>query len=505
VRLGTKAAALGAVATALAIPGCGGDDTDTDAGADPAQVVPADAPLYAEAIVRPEGEQREEVEAALGQLLDTDDPGGEILDALEDEIAQQGSDVSYTDDIEPWLGERAGAFFLNFEDASDGAVVAATTDEDAAREFIERVAEEESDDVRDAEYEGVEYVAADETAGGIVDGFAVIGSEAGFRAAVDASQDSPLSASGEYTSSIASVAEDGLVTLYAAPAGILEAVDQSGELQARERDLLADQLPDDPVAFSLGAGEDALSAEVAGTFDQGVGGRPSDLFDRIPDDAWIALAQADLGASIGSAAATLPDQAQDVLGTVGIDLDRVSEFAGDFAGYFAGTSPLGVEGGVIVEVVDEVAAEEFLGTLSAVLSRDPEVTVAPLDGDDKGFELSPRGVPITFPFTLADGFLTAGLTGGDDALRSPEDPLVDSDSFSSAAEALESDFEPTLYFDFDQMLEFFGSIPDVTSDADFQAARPYMERMDFVVAGVGADGDRSVVRIVLGLATDEDA
>jgi hypothetical protein len=502
VRFGAKAAALAAVATALAISGCGGDDADTDTGADPAQVVPADAPLYVGAIVRPEGEQREEVEAAVGQLLDTDDPGGEIVAALEDEIAQESTDVSYAEDIEPWLGERAGIFFLNFEDESDGAVVAETTDEDAARAFIERVAEEESDDVRDAEYEGVEYVAADQTAGGIVDGFAVIGSEAGFRAAVDASQDSPLSGSGGYTSSIGSVA-DGLVTVYAAPAGVLEALDQSGELEARERDLLADQLPDDPVALSLGAAEDALSAEVAGTFDEAVGGRPSDLFDRIPDDAWIALAQSDLGASLGSAAATLPDQAQDALATVGIDLDRVSDFAGDIAGYFAGTSPLGVEGGVIVEVLDDAAAEEFVGALSAVLSQDPEVTVAPLDGGDKGFQLSPRGVPITFPFTLADGFLTAGLTGGDDALRSPEDPLVDSDSFSSAAEALESDFEPTLYFDFDQMLEFFGSIPDTATDPDFQEARPYLERMDFLVSGAQTDGDETVVRFVLGLASED--
>ena len=48
------------------------------AEADPASAVPADAPFYLEAIVRPEGDLREDALAAAGKVLRTDDPSGKI-------------------------------------------------------------------------------------------------------------------------------------------------------------------------------------------------------------------------------------------------------------------------------------------------------------------------------------------------------------------------------------------------------------------------------------------
>src|SRR5919197_2762030 len=80
--------------------GAGGDD-------DPAAVVPASAPLYAEATVRPEGKLRDDAEAALRKILKTNDPGAKITSALQDASKKEG-DLSFKDDIDPWLGNRIG-------------------------------------------------------------------------------------------------------------------------------------------------------------------------------------------------------------------------------------------------------------------------------------------------------------------------------------------------------------------------------------------------------------
>ena len=76
-------------AAALAGVGLGacGDEDESSTGSDLAALVPSEVPVYAEAVVRPEGEQREAVESALGTLLRTDDPGGMIVDALDEELA----------------------------------------------------------------------------------------------------------------------------------------------------------------------------------------------------------------------------------------------------------------------------------------------------------------------------------------------------------------------------------------------------------------------------------
>ena len=81
--------ALALAVAAWAIAACGGgDDTTGPSGPDPAALVPADAPVYVDAVVRPEGDQADEVDSALSKLLVTDDVSGKLraigqLDAAE--------------------------------------------------------------------------------------------------------------------------------------------------------------------------------------------------------------------------------------------------------------------------------------------------------------------------------------------------------------------------------------------------------------------------------------
>ena len=95
------------------LAGCGGDGggSSAPAGPDPATVTPADAPLFAEAVVRPEGDRKEALESALSKLLATDDPGAFVVERLDKWLAAEDAGITYEEDIEPWLGEQAG-FFL---------------------------------------------------------------------------------------------------------------------------------------------------------------------------------------------------------------------------------------------------------------------------------------------------------------------------------------------------------------------------------------------------------
>ena len=68
---------------ALALAGCGGSDGSSGgvgAGADPAQAIPAGAPVYVEAVVRPEGEQGDNARALLERFRRRQDARPTLLD-----------------------------------------------------------------------------------------------------------------------------------------------------------------------------------------------------------------------------------------------------------------------------------------------------------------------------------------------------------------------------------------------------------------------------------------
>ena len=97
-----------ALAIALLSAGCGDDE---EAGSGAASAIPPDPVLYLEADISGEGEQHSNLDAILSELgelplLGTPvDPKAFIADALEDLGRENGIDISYEEDFEPWLGD----------------------------------------------------------------------------------------------------------------------------------------------------------------------------------------------------------------------------------------------------------------------------------------------------------------------------------------------------------------------------------------------------------------
>ena len=133
-----------ALAIALLASGCGDDHEEGGSGA--ASAIPADPVLYLEADISGEDEQHENLDAILSELgrvplLGTAvDPKAMIAGALGDLGAQNGIEISYEEDFEPWLGEMLAVGYESLA-KEDAAFVLAidVDDEEIARDSVEQI------------------------------------------------------------------------------------------------------------------------------------------------------------------------------------------------------------------------------------------------------------------------------------------------------------------------------------------------------------------------------
>jgi hypothetical protein len=205
---------LAALVAAL-LAGCGGgSDDDGGSGTDPASVALPGAPVFIDFTVQPEGEASENLDALAQQIAGIDNLGELIVTELESSASEDGEELDFEKEIEPWLGERGGLFLQEYEDSDfEGYGAAAqTTDEDAAREFVDKQIENGDEEATDGSYEGVDFkVQEDETTIGVFDGLVVFAEdEAIFKSMVDASSGESLGGESSYTDAVANVPEESV-------------------------------------------------------------------------------------------------------------------------------------------------------------------------------------------------------------------------------------------------------------------------------------------------------
>src|SRR3954454_14814817 len=107
MRRPTRSLCTAAAAVVLTFAGCAGGSS-SGGDADPAKALPSSAVFYLEGVIRPDGDQRDKVEALLGKVMRTDDPGKKITDLIDKGLAEESAGTTWKKDIEPWLGERFG-------------------------------------------------------------------------------------------------------------------------------------------------------------------------------------------------------------------------------------------------------------------------------------------------------------------------------------------------------------------------------------------------------------
>jgi hypothetical protein len=141
---------LAAGALAAGLVACGGDSDDGGEAADLTGFAPSDSIVFVEGAIKPEGDLKDSLDSILERFPNGEDVGGRLIEEFDSSVKEDGSDVTYEDDIEPWLGETAAFYATTFEagsdgetDLQDGAFIVETTDEDQARDKIREFAEEE--------------------------------------------------------------------------------------------------------------------------------------------------------------------------------------------------------------------------------------------------------------------------------------------------------------------------------------------------------------------------
>jgi Protein of unknown function (DUF3352) len=271
-------AACAALLAACGVPSGSGDTA-------PATLAPADSPLYAEVVVDPEGEQEAAVDALLARFPELGDPEERIPELIDEGFAAEDSSLTFAEDVEPWLGDRIGLFVSGYsggEDA-DGAVVVATTDEEAARSALEQDLER----AEERSYEGADYLYDEEedAVAGIVEGFLVAGSEPGFQAAVDAAAGESLLDSPEFEDAVAQAEDDPLATLYFDTGAFVDlAAESDPTVDAQALAFFRAFNASEPTVATLTAEEDALVVDSAQSgLPTGMLGTGTDFVSDLPE------------------------------------------------------------------------------------------------------------------------------------------------------------------------------------------------------------------------------
>lgn len=486
------AAAFGAAA-------CGSGGGGTAVSGDPAAAVPPGAPVYVEAVVRPDGAQAANADRLARRILRTDDPARELV-ALFDRAARSRG-VTFADDVRPWLGRRVGLAVTGAATRGrpDAVVVAASRDDGAAAGKLGELVGPGSveDSYRDVELR-VDRGRA--TAGAVLDGYVLLGAEGAVRAAIDAVKGDALAGTERFERARDELGGDGAGFAFADVRALLRARSAQGGAGGALLGPLSEALPE-WLGARVRAEPGAVVVDVAAA-----GGRAGSVvagdgaaaaLAGVPGDAWLAVGLSDVGGSLTSlldaAGASgigklgVAQVEEQVRRATGLDLrGDLLAWMGDGALFVSGGAGSGVGGALVVTSKDAAASARAIRALGGVL-RGPgggTATVRELDraGIDAGWAI--RGAGDRELLVAAAGpkvVVAVGRAALDAALR-PSRELGATLGFRTAAAGL-GGVRPSLYLDVPALAAVLG-------DGAKQARiRRHLAAFGPLVGGARRDGD----------------
>jgi len=565
-------AALTAAVIAWLLAGCGSSHSSGTV-ADPASAVPAAAPLYAGATVRPGEPLKKNALAAGRALTHQADPYLNLLGAL----GTPGSGtLTYKADVAPWLGEHAGVFLSALDSATEsrvsqllsllgkgrlggspsagsfpfgthgvqGAIVLDTSDVAKARPFLDAQAKRAGSHA--GANRGVSYQAsAAGVAFGVVDRFAVIGSESGFRSVVDTTQEGPsLEHAAAYAKLLASAPSGALAHLYARAGSLASAA--RGSRSQGLLGLLSPLTGSCPVnlslipstsSFALDADSLPSSAPSAGGGLISAAADGARAFGELPGDSWLGVGLGKVGAALpadaqglqalASVAGSLAGSSAEAQGSASISVNGLlkgfllpltalassPEAAHDFrlwadsAGLFAsGSGLLELKGGIVIASKSPTLSRAAVAQLASALRKSgASVQATSIPGTDAAVTAKVAGVPAVL--YIANGRAASGQTKfviglGEPSVTealSPSSELSGAASTASAASTLGEGIQPSIAVDFPTLLTLLEGV-GLTEDPTISALLPYLRSLTTLAGGgkpLGGGIER--FRVVLGL------
>ncbi len=503
-------ASFGALALGAAACGSSGD---TDA--DPAQAVPSSAPIYAQVTIKPDGDLQANTESVLNKLGCRPIRRPTSRKFLKD----SANDPAAVDDVKAWIGSRAGVFVTSFTGDPDAAVVAATTDADKAKASIEK------DGGKKGSYKDVDYWfdKSGSSVAGVVDDYAVSGTERAFRTVVDTVTDDnvdTIADNGDYQAGLKAIGTgDALATAYVSTEGVLNALGRSGGIPAAQLGQIRQQLSQvggKTTVMKLAPTSDSIVLDVATLgLKEGssTSGAATTALTGLPGDAWLGVGLPHIGDSLrqalqqgmqaaSSAGQNLDGQLQGIQQALGIDLDKdLLSWMGDGGVFASGTAITDIGGALVVQTTDADKAKAAVRKLSTLI---PQIVdgvkarpVTGIAGADQAVEFRTDSFPFPIVAAVGNDRFVLGIGKAVSQALSPSTTLADNPGFKSATQAL-GDVKPAFFFDVGAVSSLLqGVVP--TDDPSTRQVLTALQKVDTVAAGTSRDGSTQRTKIVVSL------
>ncbi len=511
-------ALLVALAALFAL-GCGGGGSDSGSGTDPADVAPAKAPLFIDFTVRPEGETKESIDALAKEIAGVDNLGKLIVTELEKSANDEGEELDFKKEVEPWLGDRGGLFLQEFEDEDFEGFGAAfqTTDEEATQSFLDKQLASEDEAPKEGSHEGVDFkVQADDgTTIGVFDGLVVIAEdEKIFKSMVDASNGENLGGEANYTDAVANVPGDSAANVYVDVGTLIE--ESGGEIDS-ETEAFLDSGGIEPegatAVASLVPGskqvEIDLSSDLSG--DNPPSGDASELLGSLPATSVAALASAEFGKRFNESIDRIdenglpggelgPNQLKKGLKQEGIDIEAIASSIGDVGAYVTGNSERTLGGAVVLESDSAKEATATVSNIGLLLRSTGTPGITKISEGASGFSIRSPELGRQPVVVVAKGSRIAigyGLAPTLSSFQEANKTLSDVPAYQDALDAL-GDTPIAIYVNGTSALNLASAMVPAGEEG-FEEAKPYLQKIEYLALGSEASDGLATAKLIVGL------
>jgi hypothetical protein len=498
--------------------GCGGG-SDSGGGTDPASVAPAKAPLFIDFTVRPEGETQENIDALAKEIAGVDNLGELIVTELENSANDEGEELDFEKEVEPWLGDRGGIFLQEFEveDFEGYGVAFQTSDEGATQDFIDKQTASGDEAPKDGSYEGVDFkVEADDgTTIGVFDGLVVIAEdEKIFKSMVDASKGENLGGETHYTDAVANVPDSSVANVYVDIGGLIE---ESGGKIDSETEVFLDSAGIEPkeatAVASLVPGskqvEIDLSSDLSG--DNPPSGDASGLLGSLPATSVAALASAEFGKRFNEgidqidetgipSEGILPHRLKRTLKESGIDLESIGDSIGDVGVYVTGNSERSLGGAMVLESDSDEEAMNTVANLGLFLRSTGTPGITKISEGASGFSIRSPELGRQPVVVVAKGSRIAigyGLAPTLSSFQEANKTLSDVPAYQDALDSL-GDTPIAMYVNGPSALNLASALVPAGEEG-FEEAKPYLGKIEYLALGSEASGGLATAKLIVGL------
>jgi hypothetical protein len=492
-RIGFALAAL--PAAALVVAGCGGS-SGGGSGDEPASLAPTKAPAYLEVDLGAEGKQSEEFDQLTQTVLGIESVGEFVAEQLEEQTLGSEEKFDYEEEVEPWLGEKAGMYLDHYDgDNFDGyGVIFGTTDAGEAEEFIEKRVDAGNEEAEEGEFEGDKYyVEADgETTLGVIGDYVVFGqTKADFEEMVKTEEAGEGLADSEKfqtaTESTDAETEAGLALL---------------GIEPREATAVATMVPhSDQVELDL-------STNVSRAAESG--GDASELLESLPATAVLGFAEPEFGKAFGEGLHEFseqgvpgqlePGELESVFEQLGINFKSLSGSLGSIAGFVEGSSQSSLGGAVMVETSGAGEAKDLVAKIGLVLRASGTKGVTAISGELSGFSVQVPALqqPLVVGASGEKIVIAYGAKAAAQTLRKQAKTLGTTADFEAAKAALGST-PINVFLDGGPALKLADTMIPIDKQEGFDSAKPYLRKIAYAALGSEAKDGVTTAKLIIGV------